>query len=151
MLCQFVAVVGENSGRRSKTFWRAIQDFGGSAAQGPLLRRRSEPQRVQCKHHQHVNVSRRALGMRVVIPPFRSSRQYLRQIHRSATTLCLRRLSTSPARHVFQRSMRRPMSHTQYRHCHSQVEEPTIYALSTASGKAAIAVIRISGPACRQV
>jgi hypothetical protein len=30
-------------------------------------------------------------------------------------------------------------------------EEPTIYALSTAPGKAAIAVIRVSGPACRQV
>ncbi|KAF2878255.1 GTP-binding protein TrmE N-terminus-domain-containing protein [Massariosphaeria phaeospora] len=29
--------------------------------------------------------------------------------------------------------------------------EPTIYALSTAPGKAAIAVIRISGPACSQV
>ncbi|KAF2238295.1 hypothetical protein EV356DRAFT_479459 [Viridothelium virens] len=30
-------------------------------------------------------------------------------------------------------------------------EQPTIYALSTASGRAAIAVIRISGPACRQI
>ena len=29
--------------------------------------------------------------------------------------------------------------------------QPTIYALSTASGRAAIAVIRISGSACRQV
>lgn len=34
---------------------------------------------------------------------------------------------------------------------HSHVDEPTIYALSTASGRAAIAVIRVSGPACRQV
>jgi hypothetical protein len=110
-----------------------------------------EPQRAQCKHHQHVNVSLRALGMRAVIPSFRSSRLYLRQTHRSATTLCLWRLSTSPARHVFQRSLRRPMSHTQHRHYHSQPEAPTIYALSTASGKAAIAVIRVSGPACRQV
>ncbi|CAI6333998.1 unnamed protein product [Periconia digitata] len=41
-----------------------------------------------------------------------------------------------------------------YRQLHSQaisVNEPTIYALSTASGKAAIAVVRISGPACRQI
>ncbi|KAF2267592.1 P-loop containing nucleoside triphosphate hydrolase protein [Lojkania enalia] len=30
-------------------------------------------------------------------------------------------------------------------------EDPTIYALSTAPGRAAIAVIRISGPACRQI
>ncbi|KAJ4287536.1 hypothetical protein N0V90_012239 [Kalmusia sp. IMI 367209] len=34
---------------------------------------------------------------------------------------------------------------------HPTVEEPTIYALSTASGRAAIAVIRVSGPACRRV
>ncbi|KAH9874857.1 hypothetical protein J1614_004344 [Plenodomus biglobosus] len=31
------------------------------------------------------------------------------------------------------------------------LDEPTIYALSTASGRAAIAVIRISGSACRQI
>ncbi|KAF1965899.1 tRNA modification GTPase mss1 mitochondrial precursor [Bimuria novae-zelandiae CBS 107.79] len=30
-------------------------------------------------------------------------------------------------------------------------DEPTIYALSTASGRAAIAVIRVSGPACRRI
>ncbi|KAJ4369584.1 mitochondrial splicing system protein [Neocucurbitaria cava] len=30
-------------------------------------------------------------------------------------------------------------------------DEPTIYALSTSSGKAAIAVIRVSGPACKQI
>ena len=34
---------------------------------------------------------------------------------------------------------------------HTDSKEPTIYALSTASGRAAIAVIRASGPACRQV
>jgi tRNA modification GTPase len=39
----------------------------------------------------------------------------------------------------------------QHRQLHSHHEEPTIYALSTASGKAAIAVVRVSGPACRQV
>ncbi|KAF2796619.1 P-loop containing nucleoside triphosphate hydrolase protein [Melanomma pulvis-pyrius CBS 109.77] len=30
-------------------------------------------------------------------------------------------------------------------------DEPTIYALSTAAGRAAIAVVRISGPACRDI
>jgi hypothetical protein len=30
-------------------------------------------------------------------------------------------------------------------------EEDTIYALSTASGRAAIAIIRVSGPACLDV
>jgi hypothetical protein len=34
---------------------------------------------------------------------------------------------------------------------HSGHDEPTIYALSTASGRAAIAVIRVSGSACTQV
>ena len=32
-----------------------------------------------------------------------------------------------------------------------QYDEPTIYALSTASGRAAIAIIRISGPACLSI
>ncbi|KAF1939188.1 tRNA modification GTPase mss1 mitochondrial precursor [Clathrospora elynae] len=47
--------------------------------------------------------------------------------------------------------MRRPLSGLQRRLYHSNHDEPTIYALSTASGKAAIAVIRVSGPACRQI
>ena len=38
-----------------------------------------------------------------------------------------------------------------HRQLHSHLHEPTIFALSTASGKAAIAVIRISGPACAQI
>ncbi|KAF2128878.1 tRNA modification GTPase mss1 mitochondrial precursor [Dothidotthia symphoricarpi CBS 119687] len=49
--------------------------------------------------------------------------------------------------------VQQPLKSPQYRLYHSSslsYEEPTIYALSTASGKAAIAVIRISGPACRQ-
>ena len=44
---------------------------------------------------------------------------------------------------------------SQVRHYHfdgtHNTDEPTIYALSTATGKAAIAVVRVSGPACRQV
>lgn len=40
-----------------------------------------------------------------------------------------------------------------YSHSHGfgLAPEPTIYALSTAAGRAAIAVIRISGPACVEV
>jgi hypothetical protein len=50
--------------------------------------------------------------------------------------------------------VQRPLSllqHRAYHSAHVHQDEPTIYALSTASGKAAIAVIRISGSACRQV
>ena len=49
---------------------------------------------------------------------------------------------------------RRCVSHRYERSLHTQLlssYEPTIYALSTAPGKAAIAVIRISGPAALQV
>ncbi|KAF1834645.1 P-loop containing nucleoside triphosphate hydrolase protein [Decorospora gaudefroyi] len=41
--------------------------------------------------------------------------------------------------------------HGHFRLYYADHYEPTIYALSTASGKAAIAVIRISGSACRQI
>jgi hypothetical protein len=46
------------------------------------------------------------------------------------------------------------LRHAYRRHFHSKIlhqEDTTIYALSTATGRAAIAVIRISGPACKQV
>lgn len=49
---------------------------------------------------------------------------------------------------------RRALSHAQQQSCplsHPPTVEPTIYALSTASGRAAIAVIRVSGPACKRV
>ena len=39
----------------------------------------------------------------------------------------------------------------QHRLYHADHDNSTIYALSTASGRAAIAVIRVSGPACKQV
>ena len=57
-------------------------------------------------------------------------------------------------RHATADTVRRPLSHLQcrlYQTEHVSCEEPTIYALSTASGRAAIAVIRVSGPACREV
>ncbi|KAH5574476.1 hypothetical protein HBI24_193730 [Parastagonospora nodorum] len=50
--------------------------------------------------------------------------------------------------------IQQPLSLLQHRPYHVTSlshDEPTIYALSTASGKAAIAVIRISGSACRQI
>ncbi|KAF2119151.1 GTP-binding protein TrmE N-terminus-domain-containing protein [Lophiotrema nucula] len=74
-----------------------------------------------------------------------------------------RRPSCSPASigllphrraHGITYSPRGPLSLSQGRLHHSALsarDEPTIYALSTASGRAAIAVIRISGPACRQI
>ncbi|KAL1795510.1 hypothetical protein ACET3X_005734 [Alternaria dauci] len=58
--------------------------------------------------------------------------------------------TTSPQcgpRHHVQRILN---AHTE-RAYHTSHEEPTIYALSTANGRAAIAVIRVSGPACRQI
>jgi hypothetical protein len=55
-------------------------------------------------------------------------------------------LRHEPLHHV-----QRVLTTSQPRLYHTDTEEPTIYALSTASGRAAIAVIRVSGPACRQV
>ncbi|KAF2271394.1 P-loop containing nucleoside triphosphate hydrolase protein [Westerdykella ornata] len=49
---------------------------------------------------------------------------------------------------------RRPLTRNRrhlYHLASSSHDDTTIYALSTASGKAAIAVIRVSGPACRQI
>ncbi|KAF2491819.1 P-loop containing nucleoside triphosphate hydrolase protein [Lophium mytilinum] len=54
----------------------------------------------------------------------------------------------------FSRRPLSPKSHRNYHTGNSSVihhEDSTIYALSTAPGKAAIAVIRISGPACLQI
>ncbi|KAF3000947.1 mitochondrial splicing system protein [Curvularia kusanoi] len=90
--------------------------------------------------------------MRAVIPSLRSSHRYLRQSRRPATAISTWRLASRP-QHVALSPLRRALSHAQHRYIHvpSHLDEPTIYALSTASGKAAIAVIRISGPACRQI
>jgi hypothetical protein len=129
--------------------------FGGSprfqwvlSAQGPPLRRRSEPRLLH--HQRHVKARSSALGMRAFTLLSRSSRQVLPRKNHSAAYLHLHRPCSSNARHAICPSMR-PLSHGQHRHYHARFDEPTIYALSTASGKAAIAVIRISGPACRQV
>ncbi|KAK3111559.1 mitochondrial splicing system protein [Teratosphaeriaceae sp. CCFEE 6253] len=44
-----------------------------------------------------------------------------------------------------------PSTRVRHASTHHRHDEPTIYALSTASGRAAIAIIRISGPACLQI
>ncbi|KAF2203668.1 P-loop containing nucleoside triphosphate hydrolase protein [Delitschia confertaspora ATCC 74209] len=62
-------------------------------------------------------------------------------------TLCaspLGQFNTAP-RHL------RRYERRQYHSNISHQEDTTIYALSTATGRAAIAVIRISGPACKQI
>ncbi|KAH7371976.1 GTP-binding protein TrmE N-terminus-domain-containing protein [Pyrenochaeta sp. MPI-SDFR-AT-0127] len=69
--------------------------------------------------------------------------------------VCISRSSSSTLRqYVVLHRARNSLSLAQYRPYYSSIttqDEQTIYALSTAPGKAAIAVIRISGPACRQI
>ena len=144
--------VVRNDGR-SKTFWRGIQDFGGPAAQGPSFaeKERTATRAMQTPPPCERQPNPRALGMRAVIASIRSSRQHLRQIGGPATRGGLQRSTAASGRYAFSHPLRRPLSHTQCRRIHARFKEPTIYALSTASGKAAIAVVRISGPACRQV
>jgi hypothetical protein len=98
-----------------------------------------------------------ALGMRVFIP---SSKCHNRLIQsRSVYASSRHPVPSIAAREArFQHGPRylipRPLSllrHQSYHSAPSHKDDPTIYALSTASGKAAIAVIRVSGSACRQV
>lgn len=97
-----------------------------------------------------------ALGMRAFI----SSLNYIRlskcwtlgsanlpcrsQSFRAGPALLWHRIQLSTRQHS-----RLPHRHSH--HTSLSLEESTIYALSTAPGKAAIAVIRVSGPACRTV
>lgn len=60
--------------------------------------------------------------------------------------------SSAPAAvHSAHLYMRRASYATSERHRPPRGEDDTIYALSTASGRAAIAIIRLSGPACSEV
>ncbi|KAF2002559.1 P-loop containing nucleoside triphosphate hydrolase protein [Amniculicola lignicola CBS 123094] len=80
-----------------------------------------------------------------------SARRALRATPRARLPACP---APQSIRHELPNRTRKPLSRLQSRFYHAPAfsqEEPTIYALSTASGKAAIAVIRISGPACRQI
>ncbi|KAL5426285.1 hypothetical protein PMIN04_001981 [Paraphaeosphaeria minitans] len=70
--------------------------------------------------------------------------------HHNAFTNCTPRSH----RNAFTNCTRRSLSHAPRRsgeRSHPIAVDPTIYALSTASGRAAIAVIRVSGPACKRV
>jgi hypothetical protein len=96
-----------------------------------------------------------ALGMRASTPSLRCCRRLLASRSRAALfSISLPPTEARPAflGHGAHYLIQRPLRQLQRRTYHStHHDEPTIYALSTASGKAAIAVIRISGSACRQV
>jgi hypothetical protein len=98
-----------------------------------------------------------ALGMRALIPPIRchsrlnQSRLFFVLSRRPLASVGAERVSLQNGPHY---PVQQPLSLLQrheYRSISLQRDDPTIYALSTASGKAAIAVIRVSGSACRQV
>jgi hypothetical protein len=98
-----------------------------------------------------------ALGMRAFISSFRChsrhtlSRSICASSQRTAASIGRRRAIAKHGPHYL---IQRPLSLLQTHSYHATAfrqDEPTIYALSTASGKAAIAVIRVSGSACRQV
>jgi hypothetical protein len=98
-----------------------------------------------------------ALGMRALTSSLRCCHQLIQSRSRAASfSIALPPAGARQAGsgHGAHRSIQRPLSllqHRRYHYAHTPQDEPTIYALSTASGKAAIAVIRISGSACRQV
>jgi hypothetical protein len=107
----------------------------------------------------HINSSRcgnlfNALGMRAIISSLRRSHNSLPRVYHASISH-LSTLSNGPQRSLLHQSPHHATTHTlnacQHRLYHSNTDEPTIYALSTASGRAAIAVIRVSGSACRQV
>lgn len=98
-----------------------------------------------------------ALGMRAFTPSFRCNyrftkpRQIVSSLRHFSVPIGARRVFPQLGPHYL---FQKPLGLLQHRTSHVtslDQDEPTIYALSTASGKAAIAVIRISGSACRQV
>lgn len=86
--------------------------------------------------------------MRAIVSSLR--RNALSQLRALKLPVSCRTRTTWPQcgpHHAVQRILKAPKE----RLYHTSHEEPTIYALSTANGRAAIAVIRVSGSACRQV
>ena len=86
------------------------------------------------------------------------SRCYFRKIERTSKTQifsCRDHLSRSVGSSCVRRRNDTVQSHhltqANQTHCLIKSGQPTIYALSTAPGRAAIAIIRISGPACLTV
>lgn len=85
-----------------------------------------------------------------------TNRRYLRQSSGLTRPIHFRLRAPHAARRPPACAQKRPQSHTPGIQHESKTDipplnEPTIYALSTAPGRAAIAIIRISGPACFQV
>ncbi|KAG9195706.1 tRNA modification GTPase [Alternaria panax] len=87
--------------------------------------------------------------MRAIVSSLRRNALIQLQAYRP-TTPCVAR-TTSLHYHYGPRYAQRILSVPKQRQYHSSHEEPTIYALSTANGRAAIALIRVSGSACRQI
>jgi hypothetical protein len=123
------------------------------SAQAPAERNR------RCPIKLHINSSRCgnlfiALGMRAVISSLSRNRLITPRVHR-ASLLQISTFANGPQRSLLCRSPHHGYQHTlnasQYHVYHSSHDEATIYALSTASGRAAIAVIRVSGSGCREV
>jgi hypothetical protein len=89
-----------------------------------------------------------ACGMRAIVSSLRRNAFSQLRAYESPPFHALRAISLhGRCLHHVPRTLRIPKQ----RLYHTSHEEPTIYALSTASGRAAIAVIRVSGSACRQV
>jgi hypothetical protein len=95
-----------------------------------------------------------ALGMRAIVASLSRNCQ-IPSRSRHFPVPHVSRLSNGSRRSFLHHEPFHGIPHTlrvhQHRLYHSVHDEPTIYALSTASGRAAIAVIRISGSACTQV
>ncbi|KAF1844933.1 tRNA modification GTPase mss1 mitochondrial precursor [Cucurbitaria berberidis CBS 394.84] len=96
--------------------------------------------------------------MRAFIPCFSRSRRRLVSSIAVCPVTCafhsFGRPRSTPLQYGIKDRIRGPLSTLQYRPHYSNPlrhDEPTIYALSTASGKAAIAVIRASGSACTKI
>ena len=91
--------------------------------------------------------------MRVLRAVSHVVRSYQQQSRYLAPTFCrCGTLSAIPSLFSQCRSLRASiLARTWHRSRHTSAHDDTIYALSTASGRAAIAVIRVSGPAALQV
>lgn len=109
------------------------------------------------RHNTNVPIHLVSLGMRALVSPFaRGHQQVLKTYTRSAApaSFAINEPRVAWLPYCLHYNIRRSLSLEQQRKLHVDnaiPTEPTIYALSTASGKAAIAVIRISGAACKQV
>lgn len=102
-------------------------------------------------NHQHDQHAPSQLGMRAIVSAL--NRTCYHNVRSPSIRFVCRyaSLNASPTKALPLYRVQRTLRESQRRLYHIDHGEPTIYALSTASGRAAIAVIRVSGPACRQV